>query len=247
MKRMPEPGIGGSNGDIDDDKPSSFTPHKGRAGRLGAGIGSVVKLAAAYVALLLVARALRHAALPVGAPLFDRTAANEDSAGLYAETLDDDAQPPPPPVAQASAPAAVPVPVWYGATTRYLVFQPSGGISNQRKILSWALRVCAIVHRTCVLPHVAPHTTWYYKYNQVALQDLAPAHAVYDLDLMPVPVVELADVTLDAFATAHANKLGGKWHVIERSSLREMRANPWSAQDVERMFGALEEQFLYLR
>jgi len=138
MKRTPELGAGGSSGDVDDDKPSSFSPHKSRTGRSSAAVWSIIKWAAAYVTVLLVARALRRAALPVSTPLFSRVSASEDSANLYADTVDDEAPPPPPPVVQA---AVVPVPAWYSATTRYLVFQPSGGISNQRKILSWALRV----------------------------------------------------------------------------------------------------------
>jgi hypothetical protein len=139
------------------------------------------------------------------------------------------------------------IPQWYDAQTKYLLFQPSGGISNQRKILTWALRACQVLDRTCILPHVAPHTTWYYKYNAVPLSDLASADLVYDVSsITATKIAVLTHATMYSFALGHENKLGGTWKVVERNSLREKRANPWSATDLTRMFGSAGEQFLYM-
>ena len=61
---------------------------------------------------------------------------------------------------------------WLLPNEKYFIFQPSGGLSNQRIIIEQALVVCRALNRTCVLPMAAKHTSMWYNYNKQPLTDL---------------------------------------------------------------------------
>jgi hypothetical protein len=197
------------------------------------GVHPMYMLPLVVIALLFLDEAMssvkHHQPVPASPVILDSPAyaSSYSSSDVLEEELE--ASVPPETADEDSSPAEGEIPAWYSADAKYLLFQPSGGISNQRKILEWALRVCEILQRTCILPHVAPHTTWYYKYNEVPLTDLAAADLVYSVEDMPVPVVTLAGQTMHQFARGHESRLGGAWRVVDRSSLRDKRANPWYA------------------
>jgi hypothetical protein len=140
----------------------------------------------------------------------------------------------------------IPPPDWYRPNVKYFIYQPSGGLSNQRKILEWALRVCQILERTCIIPPIGPHTTFYYKYNAVPYSDCSPASEFLDVVSLRkiTPIVYLTTSLVD-FTGAHEGRLGGNWRVVERNRLREKRESPWSTQDISREFSDEPAQFLY--
>ena len=45
-----------------------------------------------------------------------------------------------------------------GDEQNYFVYQPSGGLNNQRVLLEHALVICQLLNRTCLVPPAAAHT-----------------------------------------------------------------------------------------
>ena len=147
---------------------------------------------------------------------------------------------------EPASPLAARVPSWYDARTRYFLFQQSGGISNQLKILGWALHACRILERTCVVPPIGPHTTFFSTYNKVPLGDCAAAPVMLDVPAMRAAApVAFLQTTLADFLHAHQDKLGGAWRTVERNRLREKIESPWAASDVASFFADEPAQFLF--
>lgn len=128
---------------------------------------------------------------------------------------------------------------------KYFVFQTSGGISNQRKILEWALQVCVILDRVCVLPPAAAHTTRYYKYNALKKDAIVSMDQLLDLEVLlrKQEVLVIQDQTFIEFVDKYYNEKD--WHTVDRSSLKEKRADPYTEQRVLSLFGPVSEQVLY--
>ena len=97
-----------------------------------------------------------------------------------------------------------------------------------------------------MIPPIGPHTTFYYKYNEVPIENVSPAPSILDVpSLRTVSNVAFLETTLTDFARAHQNTLGGTWRVVERSKLREKIEEPWSADDITTSFFDEPAQFLY--
>lgn len=73
---------------------------------------------------------------------------------------------------------------------KYFVYQPSGGMNNQRIQLEMALTICLIIKRTCVLPHMAQHTNYYFRYNMHPASRTTSMQRIFDMQ----KVLEIVDV-----------------------------------------------------
>ena len=65
---------------------------------------------------------------------------------------------------------------------RYLTWQPSGGISNQLRMMEWAIAAATVLNRTLLVPPGGPHTTRFWKHNEVPATDVVPMDEIIDLD-----------------------------------------------------------------
>lgn len=70
--------------------------------------------------------------------------------------------------------------MFHDPAKRYFFYQPSGGFGNQRFILRWAMVAAAALNRTLVVAPFAPHSNYWYGYNQWNKTDLVPANMVLD-------------------------------------------------------------------
>lgn len=139
---------------------------------------------------------------------------------------------------------------WYVPGTRYFVYQPSGGISNQRKILEWAVMVAKLLNRTLILPPIAPHTTLYKNYNKLSYDVLTPADQVMDIELLEefIPTVTITGMTFIEFVGQNENKTTGQvWEALARNSLRIKRADQWSSSTVRKKYGNSGASVLYFK
>ena len=143
-----------------------------------------------------------------------------------------------------------PIEGWYKSGQRYFVYQPSGGISNQRKILEWGVMVAKILNRTLVLPPIAPHTTLYKNYNKLPYDLVAPADKVIDVALLErfVPVVTVRGLTFIDFVSRNENtSVDVSWEVLVRNNLKEKRADRWSSGRVRELYANSKASVLYFK
>lgn len=120
---------------------------------------------------------------------------------------------------------------WFTSDERYFVYQPSGGISNQRKILEWAVIVARSLNRTLVIPPIAPHTTLYKNFNKQVYTDQSPANDVIDLPLLN-KFIKAQPIIGTTFADFILQNEDDSWETLARNNLKEKRAHPWSASTV---------------
>ena len=67
---------------------------------------------------------------------------------------------------------------------KFFVYQPSGGLNNQRIQLEHALIVCRITNRTCVIPHATKHKNKWPHYNEQKVNDVASMQEIFDFELI---------------------------------------------------------------
>jgi len=142
---------------------------------------------------------------------------------------------------------------------KYFVYQPSGGLNNQRIQMELAVVICKILKRTCVLPHIAQHTNFYYRYNLHHAKKMISAQRIFDMkrlkqvaDVVTVPENE----TLMEWAHRHgagpylsrATKLKADttgWKVIIRDARKIGPTNRWKDKDIKRLFHDDKSRFLF--
>ncbi len=66
----------------------------------------------------------------------------------------------------------------------YFLYQPSGGLNNQRLQMENALVACMLLGRVCILPPLAPHTNYVRNYNEVSGSDVVSAARIFDLEAL---------------------------------------------------------------
>jgi len=71
---------------------------------------------------------------------------------------------------------------------KFFLYQPSGGWGNQRLILRWAMLAANAMNRTLVLPPVAPHSNFYYSFNEFGKSSLLHMGQVLDLSVLETRV-----------------------------------------------------------
>ena len=121
----------------------------------------------------------------------------------------------------------------------FFVYQPSGGLNNQRMELEYALLVCALTNRSCILPPAARHTNRYEKYNALSKNSLASWAQILDFDALAssmsgkdIRIYSLnpnqADNLLPAFVSK-AIRLGASFSRVDRDQKR------WPADQREKL------------
>lgn len=134
---------------------------------------------------------------------------------------------------------------WRRPGEKYFVYQTSGGLSNQRIILESALIVGKYLNRTVVLPGLGPHTSMWYNFNKIPLDDFIAADELLDGPHMGKMsrILPLRGLTLKRFI--EVNEEPNTWKRVERNKLGEKRANPWSLDYLKRHFGSVSEPVLF--
>ena len=134
---------------------------------------------------------------------------------------------------------------WMKPDEKYFVYQSSGGLSNQRIMLEYALIVGRYLNRTVILPGLGPHTSMWYNFNKIPLEDFLPADELLDFNAMNAfaKVLPIRGITLKRFIMVNENPK--TWYRVERNKLAEKRQNPWSLEYVQNTFGNLKDPVLF--
>uniref|UniRef100_A0A7S2RY20 GDP-fucose protein O-fucosyltransferase 2 n=1 Tax=Mucochytrium quahogii TaxID=96639 RepID=A0A7S2RY20_9STRA len=107
---------------------------------------------------------------------------------------------------------------WFRPGTKYFVYQPSGGMSNQRIILREAFLAAKALNRTLVVPPVGAHTSMFYNYNGLDYLRTIDPFDVFDKKRLEtgVSVLGLSNCILRRFVETNENKYGQSWLRVER-------------------------------
>ena len=97
---------------------------------------------------------------------------------------------------------------------KYIIYNPSGGMSNQEIELVNALRMAKLLGRTLYVPMVGRHSNLPIGYANLGYADLFPADRIWDFQLLEkfVPVIPL-NMTLRRFLARATHFNGGTHHV----------------------------------
>ena len=112
---------------------------------------------------------------------------NTDSDELLAQFLNDNDFPDETlPQEEPSAPRSMPELAYNEVNSigRYLIYNPSGGMTNQEMELTNMLMMAHISKRTLYLPMVGRHSDLFKGYNSLEFEDLFPADRIFDIPLM---------------------------------------------------------------
>lgn len=135
---------------------------------------------------------------------------------------------------------------WFVRGTKYFVYQPSGGMSNQRIMLEHALLVARALGRTLVVPPVCPHTSMFWNYNKVEWDRTVEGFAVFEKLRMEqaVPVLGLSNTILRRFVEFNEFRKTLTWKRVEREK-GSSRGKPWTTKDMVRIFGDDDEDVIF--
>ncbi|GBG25461.1 Hypothetical Protein FCC1311_016792 [Hondaea fermentalgiana] len=136
---------------------------------------------------------------------------------------------------------------WYKPGEKYFVYQPSGGMSNQRIILEQALLVAKALGRTLVVPPVCPHTSMFWNYNKVTWERTVQAFHVFDEVRMnkAVRTLGLRHIILRRFVEFNEKREFPKWHRVELPYKNSERDAPYTTQDLQRLYGDDPSEVLF--
>ena len=158
-----------------------------------------------------------------------------------------------------------------GDGERFFLFQPSGGMNNQRIILEIALAICLITNRTCVLPHAAQHTNYPLRYNLHTVDRLLSFQRIFDMDKLREAGVRVRTIPEDqtllefvrqhggeaaleaamrgesreAFLAGPASAADKEWFVVNRDARLMTRRHVWGRDDIEQRFAAEPARFVF--
>jgi len=133
---------------------------------------------------------------------------------------------------------------WMKPREKFFVYQSSGGLSNQRIMLEYALIIGRLLNRTILVPGMGPHTSMWYNFNKIPLEDFLAADELLDNKAMEnvARTLILRGVTFKRFIAVNENK---NWLRVERNKLGEKRLNPWSIDYMLNTFGSADEPVLF--
>lgn len=105
---------------------------------------------------------------------------------------------------------------WKQPGKKYVFYQPSGGVSNQRILLENAMLVAKKLNRTLLLPPVGPHTAQWFKYNKVKTEDVVDMLDIFDRRFLErvVPVLNLRGVSVEEFFVENLEHSESDWEVF---------------------------------
>ena len=135
---------------------------------------------------------------------------------------------------------------WFERGRKYFVYQPSGGMSNQRIILEHALIIAKRMERVLVVPPLAPHTSMFWNYNKVDWDRTVEAFDVFQRERLEaaVPVVGLSNCILRRFVEFNEKRAGQSWMRVEREK-GAARGALWTTTDMRAMFGNVSADVLF--
>lgn len=105
---------------------------------------------------------------------------------------------------------------WRVPGKKYLFYQPSGGVSNQRILLENAVLIARRLNRTLILPPIGPHTNQWFKYNKVRREDVVNMLRLFDRNLLEklVPVIALNEVSVQEFISENLENFESDWEIF---------------------------------
>jgi len=95
-------------------------------------------------------------------------------------------------------------------TRRYMIYSPSGGMTNQELELTNAMHMAKILGRTLYFPMIGRHSNLVTGYNALRKVDLFPADRLFDFDIMSKYCRVVAiNSTLKGFIKTFTKNVGG--------------------------------------
>ena len=147
-------------------------------------------------------------------------------------------------------------------TLKYLLYQPSGGFNNQRIQLEVALATCIMLDRTCILPHFAGHTNYYFRYNMFKPSDLVSAQYIFNMEKL-LEAVKVVTIPREMTLLQFIDKLGGtqalqgpamrasaqspvgtKWKIINRDRDTFQAQHRWTSIELKKYFKKEKAKYL---
>ena len=131
---------------------------------------------------------------------------------------------------------------------KYFVYQPSGGINNQRKQLENAMIICRLTNRTCIAPPIAPHSNYFYNYNRVPAKGVVSSQRLFNLRELsvagPVQSVPEGMTFLDFVEEME------KHYTVQTVARDVRRFKPgtllkWDERSIKRLYSRTKAQVLY--
>jgi hypothetical protein len=154
---------------------------------------------------------------------------------------------------------------------RFFLFQPSGGMNNQRIILEIALAICLITNRTCVLPHAAQHTNYPLRYNLHTVDRMLSFQRIFDMDKLREAGVRVRTIpeeqtllefvrqnggeaaleaamrgeSREAFLAGPASAAEKEWLTVNRDARLMTSRHVWGQSDIKQRFAAEPARFVF--
>eukprot|EP00511_Aplanochytrium_stocchinoi_P000093 CAMPEP_0204822766 /NCGR_PEP_ID=MMETSP1346-20131115/949_1 /ASSEMBLY_ACC=CAM_ASM_000771 /TAXON_ID=215587 /ORGANISM="Aplanochytrium stocchinoi, Strain GSBS06" /LENGTH=634 /DNA_ID=CAMNT_0051949149 /DNA_START=328 /DNA_END=2232 /DNA_ORIENTATION=+ len=131
-------------------------------------------------------------------------------------------------------------------TRKYFVYQPSGGMNNQRKQFENALIICMLLKRTCVAPPIAAHSNYFHNYNKQVGRTLANAQRIFDFPeiLKEVDVVSIPPgVSFMDWIEEH--KTDGTWYKVNRDYKKFKVVPKWGERYFKSKLATIKSKFIY--
>eukprot|EP00924_Labyrinthula_sp_SR-Ha-C_P014853 maker-scaffold_9-snap-gene-0.0-mRNA-1 protein AED:0.27 eAED:1.00 QI:0/0/0/1/1/1/2/0/662 len=135
---------------------------------------------------------------------------------------------------------------------KFLIYQPSGGMNNQRQQLANSLITCRILNRTCIVPPAASHTNFYENYNKqpgnrVTSQRrlLNPKLLSHAVKLLFIP--EGLNLVEFLGLLQNVTSIETEWEIVERdyAKFKKGSHSKWNEPTIEKKWGDLQTQYFY--
>jgi len=144
---------------------------------------------------------------------------------------------------------------------RYFVYQPSGGINNQRIQLETALVICKLLNRTCILPPIGQHTNFYFRYNMHHPRKMVSMQRIFNLNRLS-EVVKVRTIPEELSLLGWIDSIGATpyiftgtglttdtsetgWRVVMRDARKMSAGNIWHDNDIKKWFSNDPSRFLF--
>jgi len=127
---------------------------------------------------------------------------------------------------------------WFEPGQKYFVYQPSGGLSNQRLILEHALLAAKALGRVLVVPPVAPHTSMFWNYNKVEWSRTVEAFKIFEKSQMEraVPVLGLKNCIHRRFVEFNEKRKSQNWLRVLRDR-KSPDIHPLTTSELQTLYG----------
>jgi hypothetical protein len=132
---------------------------------------------------------------------------------------------------------------------KYFVFQPSGGLSNQRAQLEYAMIICRLTKRICVAPPIAPHSNYFYNYNIIPAKGVISAQRIFNMEELnkAAQVVSIPEgmTFLEWLESLRSESYSFYKVTRDVKKFKPGTLLKWSEKEIKQMFADRKEQILY--